>query len=351
MKKILFLLIVFFAMTNVFAGVLTVSNNTALPGSPGQYSTITAAISAAANGDTILIQGSATNYIESPTVNKPLTIIGPGYNPQTSSGLKAYIQGTLTFGAGSSNSLLMGVICYNIQFNSAFAISNIRVARCQLGTVHCYYGSVSATNLILEDNIFEGGNNWIQIGNSPVIIRNSIFKTLSKINGPSASVAHIIRNNLFLCTGYAAIDLVQNAIIENNIFFGCAPDTANGNVTGCTMNNNYIFGSKIFPYGTNVGSGNITSQNAIYSTFITCGSTVDYTTNFRPINGSLVKNAGTDASDIGPTGGASPIYLYPAPYPLTGEPPVPQVQSLTMPVSSTPQGGNLNVTVKARKRN
>ena len=119
----------------------------------------------------------------------------------------------------------------------------------------------------------------------------------------------------------------------------------------CTFNNNYVFGSSSLPFGTNTGSGNITSTNAIYSSFITCGSAFGYTTNFRPLISSVCVNGGTDGTDIGPTGGSAPIYLYPAPYPLTGEAAIPQVREVLIPVSSVPSGGTLNINVKARKRN
>jgi len=354
------------------ATVFTVSNNAALPGSPGQYTTIAAGVAAASTGDTILIQGSPNAY-GGVQINKGLTIIGPGYNPQTSTGYTATINGVITFGnstvplSNSSNSKLIGLANVGVAFNNSIALSNFLISRCSNWTADCNNGELrlsgNVSGVIVEDCILSSsycnGHSDIELnGAANVIIRNNIFTNGGSgcydIAGSSSPVA-IIRNNLFLCgSNNWGIANLNNAIFENNIFYYPNSGHPFTNITNSTFNKNYGYYCDTIPSGSNVGSGNIKNIINIYQSIswdCTTGSSFALGTNFRPAVSTVVHNAGTDGTDIGPTGGVSPIYIAPAPYPLTGEPPVPQVQSITMPASSVPSGGTMNVTVKARKRN
>ncbi|MEP7264551.1 MAG: hypothetical protein ABI772_08635, partial [Bacteroidota bacterium] len=84
MKKSLLFAIFSIAASNVFATVLTVSNQSP---NPGQYTTIQAAINAATAGDTVYVHPSATHYAPF-NLDRKLTIIGNGFeanqvNPNT----------------------------------------------------------------------------------------------------------------------------------------------------------------------------------------------------------------------------------------------------------------------------
>ncbi len=355
-KTILLSVFLLSAFYKANATVYTVSNNNTLPGSAGQYTTVSAAISAASNGDTILIQPSPVAYAGF-TINKSLTIIGSGYNPQTTNGLKTVISGAthIVFGDGSSNSKLIGIYLdpagsgTKLVWGNTFAVSNYTIERCYFsGTeIRVTNGNNNfPQNVLIEDNFMSVSDLRLYnagFATNPVTVRNNIFSGGGGIDG-SESV-NVIKNNLFICGANALHDF-SNSIIENNIFFSCFPYNMGANV----FNNNYVFGSSTLPFGTNTGSGNITSTNAVYSTFISCGSTLNFNTDLRPVTGSACLNGGTDGTDIGITGGASPYYLYPAPYPMTGEAKIPQVTEITIPVSSVPSGGTLNINVKARKR-
>jgi len=361
-----------------YANVLTVSNNTALPGSPGQYTSIGAAITAAVNGDTILVQGSPIAYNENPTVTKSLTFIGPGYNPQTSTGYVANIVGYFTFSnttvypvTNSSNSKLIGLTNIGVRFGGSVALSNITISRCQNwgsgGQNGAFYLSGGVSGVTIEDCIFYCNldyYDWQAItvnGSTNVVIRNNIFREGGKraIYGNNSTTV-IVRNNLFL-TGNTGIINLSNSIIENNIFYCTNRNSQTNlgqpitNVTTSTFNNNYCYyaDTLLLVSPSSVGSGNINNYTNIYNNWdcFLLNSAFTYGAEFWPKTTSVVHNAGTDGTDIGPTGGTSPIYIAPAPYPLTGEPPVPEVQNIIMPVSSVPAGGTLNVTVKAKKIN
>jgi hypothetical protein len=59
------------------ARVITVNNNA---GSPSTFSSLQAAIATAATGDTIYVQGSATDY-GNISITKRLVLLGAGYRP------------------------------------------------------------------------------------------------------------------------------------------------------------------------------------------------------------------------------------------------------------------------------
>ncbi len=334
------------------AGIITVNNNTNLPGTPGQYASVQDAIDAANSGDTLMIQGSPIPYNVDVKITKTLVLIGPGYNPQTDNGFIADFSGhQIEFGISSSNSKLIGLSNILISYTNIFAVSNFLFSRCLItgGSFGTDDVPVIVSNISIENCIVEGG---CYLKSTPVTFKNNIFTKSSwliqSMGDNSKSVPHLLKNNLFLCLSNTAWSpgWCNNAIFENNIFFNCFP--GDGNIA-CAFNNNYVFGTKSLPYGTNIGSGNISNQTSVFLNYLCEDDFMSF--NFRPLAGSVIINAGTDGTDIGPTGGGKNIYNYATPYPLTGEPPIPQIQKVTMPSSSCPQGGTLNVTVKARKHN
>ena len=335
---------------NSNAAVLTVSNNSNLPGSPGQYTTISSALTAASTGDTILIQPSPISYSENLIITKSLTLIGAGYNPQNNNGYTSRINGSIYFKDGSSNSKLIGLrINSTIGFSNQFAnVSGFLFSRCYFDSgLNLYNGGPTTNNQVsgcVLENCYAGGG--INYAYSSITVRNCILASnIADATNTSTSTLYI-QNNLFLNASSNTLYFIQNSVIENNIFWGLTSLDPNY-VKNNTFNNNYVYGSFALPFATNIGSGNITNQISPYT-----GNPTPFAFSFdyRPISSSVIVNGGTDGKDIGPTGGAYPIYLYPAPYPLTGEPNIPQVQSVIMPVSSAPQGGSINVTVKARNR-
>src|SRR5438105_2260999 len=126
-----FLFTVLFACCIKFtwANILTVSGNTAYP---AQYTTVQAAINAAAAGDTIYIYPSY--YPENLTLNKRLVIIGPGIDPRRPTKLPAYIGGTFTV----TSSAAVGLVLMGIHFigglnsgSDANLVNNLVASDCQ----------------------------------------------------------------------------------------------------------------------------------------------------------------------------------------------------------------------------
>ena len=353
------------------ATVRTVNNGSYLPANPGQYTTISSAISAASAGDTILVAGSLTSYAENLTISKLVTIIGAGYNPQ--SGPSSVLSGSITFStAACAGSTVIGfMITGNVTENAtnSYSFNNITLFR------NYILSGVNFTSvfnyLTIKENIFYVNSNltfnnaWAQC--QYVVVQNNIFLDDSHItigNVSTTTPQMVIDHNLFLggdysypsvtvyggtscyycygINGYSSYALyTTNALISNNIFYGVVPiDTVNtSQYNNNTFNNNLTYASttiKALPWGTNIGVSNINNANPLFTSLFTSSSQAYLSLsgdNLRPQTGSPVLYAATDSTNIGPTGGQFPVYDVTNPY-LSGEPPMPFVQSIT-PVGST----------------
>jgi len=332
---------------NGHATILTVNNNTPLPGSPGTYTTITAAVAAAFAGDTILVNGSPNSY-GSCIINKKLTILGPGYNPQRQTTQTAIASFTLT--NGSSYTRIEGFYNLGIGCNATALVTGVVIARNTVnislqGTSVSYFTNCLIINNIIysncplnycggitfANNIFTGGGSIGQINLSSVIIKNNLF-----LNG----------------TGFSdGVWPVSNAVFSNNIFYEANLGGTTQSVgTLCTFNNNLTYNcvnnNNTLPYGSNVGSGNIINQDPVFLNVT--GSPFALTNNYMVHTSSPCKNAGTDGTDIGPSGGSYPFTNI---FPLSGMPEIPFVKSMNINGPSSVPVGNatINVTVKGQK--
>ncbi len=152
MKKIYLLLhLCFICGFYASATQRTVNNNNP---SPGTYSTIQAAVTAASNGDTLLIAGSPTNY-GTVTLNKKLTLIGPGYNPQKQNPQVSFL-GTLDINSVLANgSSIMGIYFTGSINLSINALANLTIKRNFFGSSGVYfYATDTVNNIQISENIF-----------------------------------------------------------------------------------------------------------------------------------------------------------------------------------------------------
>jgi hypothetical protein len=348
-KLLLFLCIAASAKTK--ATIITVSNAI---NSPAQYTDLQLAINAANNGDTIYVSGSNSTY-GNVVVNKKLVLIGTGFNPQKEFPVVAQLN-SLAFdsiigqssGAGSvidgfdflPNTLFQSLSCGSgtgTTFHNIYSITcvnNVTIRRNQFASVL----GVGGANWMVENNIAKGIYVWNNIN---VVIRNNIVREagIHSSNHPNT----VISNNLFIASNIA-FSFIENANITNNIFYGNADIVS----TSSTFNNNLTFntGQPILPYGSNVGSGNINNQDPQFTSIQTLNYQFNPLDNYKLLATSPGHNAGTDGTDIGPYGGASP---FPS-SPIGGEPQVPQVKNMNINNSNLPLNGNLNINVKGKKQ-
>lgn len=385
MKKLFILCASLIFSLYAHARVITVSNN---GNSPGQYTDINAAITAAANNDTLYIHGSPTSY-GAITLDKPLTFIGAGGLPNKNfrfpttfaSIVLAY---NANFTRSASGSRLYGLECStiilsgeNITFN-ARAISNITIERCKVS------GSIQATSGTQNTALCHQG---INIRNCTVVYcnlyssRTSIFAnnivTGSVSGGEERVGTWLISNNLFFPGpqfGYnTSLGACRAAVITNNIFYNGARATsssftsANG-LNFCTVSNNLVY-SVLFNYvstdivfGTNSGGNNIINQDPLFTYWDP--TTQDFYlyseryptagpfANFRLMTSSPGRGAGSDGLDIGLYGGGTPfVEGFPADsrYRYFPMPAIPQMLDVNILNATIQQSGTLNVQFKANK--
>lgn len=319
------------------------------PNTSPDYSTIQAAINAATDGDTILIEGSTTPYTGFTLTNKRLNLIGPGYglpyNPGTPANKlsatitspTSYIRTSTTSAGSADGSLVIGLeFNYDITLDGC---ANVTVSRCAFGMQssqgrinvngpanvlsQCYLRSSSPINIsgstaaglrienciLPEADLFAGG------GTYTLHLRNNILRSIPSLSGVSIQAD----NNIFISTSTPP---ATNSIYRNNIFPGTPSGlTGSGNLTGVNL-------SIVMPAYQNSSA----SFDGRYQ--LATG------VNGPAPNPAL--NAGTDGTHIGPFGGANP-------YILSGIPPLPTIDELSVPTFAAP-GGNVTIRVKVGAR-
>lgn len=357
MKKLRLSIIgVFFSVLS-YAGVHTVDNR---PGSAAQFTTVNSAMSAATNGDTLLIHPSTTSY-GNINVTKGLVFIGPGHHPEMTGGIGAKLN-TVSIRNGSSNSKFIGLImdrieCYvwaasnNVEIRNNFMIYHSLIA----GS----YGDNSASsNWIIEGNVLIensgcGGCVTINIrGGVSWVIRNNFISTQV-----STSNSTILFDNLS-----SSINVENNIIIHNNLKPIFGPDVDGGGVK-----NNIIWATQaaftdLMEDATNVNfSNNLTYHSNGSLLELTGDDNIDnsdpefmfltdespawnYENDYQLEATSLGSGAGEDGTDVGIYGGSYIFRMegYPQDFP----------RFIEFDVTSNtilPPGGTLDFSIHATK--
>jgi hypothetical protein len=323
LTKVSLVVVMTMLATNLSATVHRVSN---VPGASANFTTLQAAVNAAADGDTIYLEGSATAYPASFNIAKKIIIIGPGYfitqNPYTQANTyPATINGNLLFVDGSSGSKLMGVTMANIVYLGN--TSNITIERNRFaGGYSVSHWTGSSSNISILNNYFDGFTTWASVSlsnsNNVIIANNYIFGTvtLSAGVGNAFIVNNILRGNVN----------VNNTILTNNLM----------------MEGTFTHASSVFTHnlanGTQFGNQNNNQQNVDMGTVFVglTGNSPDGQWQLAP--GSPAIGAGEFGVDCGIYGGVNP-------YRLSGMPPVPSVYELSATAAPT---NTINVSVKAK---
>jgi len=340
-------------VSGVQAAFRTVSNT---PNFPAQYTSLAAAIAASANDDVILVAGSETSY-GSVELNKRLTIIGPGYNPNKQSALVAKIT-TLTFKAPNSTldpsgTLLLGLdvttVRGSISGASAYQrIQDIVIERCRVGSVEPSFSkNWTVKNSIIDSSLAGAKPPNVCDG---LVVANCIFS--GRVSSyDDNDVNALITNCIFIRASDAAFTgAVRNVIFTNNIFYGASPYHAahefctwNHNISCFSTNDNFNLS------GTNSGGDNLVGTDPDFVGVVKQAVAFNYTQSFHTNAGSAATGAGTDSTDIGlyggmypwPDGGEVPWETSPMPY-------IPVVEALNIQNANIPEDGILNVNIRAR---
>ncbi len=364
-RTILFLSTIVLGFTATAQTIRIADNNANRPTGPNIYSSVQAAHDAAVAGDIVYVQPSLTSYGDL-TINKQITLRGIGFNTgkdlaynsilnninltnrvdNTSNASGSTIEGLVANDiligtqTGSFSYTLQNILVNNCIVNRAFRASGyvsaqaITIRSCSIGI---HFQLCNVTNLLVHGNYLTGPGSgcgrsafgfWNGSLNNVIIANNIIAQAESNgIHQASVSVnGLIITNNNFLggnnisnsrfisgnlfCNFQSAI---YDVIVSNNLFYGCAPNTSNtGPFERNVFTNNLSFGTTnnaLPPAGTgvgNTGSNNLVNQDPL---FVNAPYNTAYTTtmDFRLQASSPAKNAGSDGTDIGITGGAYPV--------------------------------------------
>lgn len=336
------------AGTTARATVRIVDNNV---NAATPYSVIDSAIKASAPGDTVYVQASPTQYAGC-TIDRRITLMGAGYavtgtqhnlNSQVSN---IYLDSTVVFGpVAPRGTKIIGLDVSSISASQADNISGVSVERCRVSSISITNPSWRVVNCIVG-YISLSGSSSAPGGHYAFISNNIISGGISGFGATMTGV--VITNNFF--HGSDFIYTCRNTVISNNIFWFSSGSTPFSGTLNSTFSNNLHFGtgSLTLPPAGNSGGGNMANTNPQFvnvplsSTFSTTNIP---TYNFGFQTGSPAINAGSDGTNIGPSGGGYPMSVF------TGAPQLPQMQELNIlnPVVNLNQP--LNINFKARKMN
>ena len=349
MKKILLSLLVLIStipFTN--ATVLTVSNN---PTGGAQYATILAAYTAASSGDTLLLEGTPTNYDAPHPWGKQLVVIGAGYNPN-----KANTQVTLLtslpisffeLGASGNNSKFYGIV-FSQSFQTANAISNYYFENCKFtGAVNFHSPGNAINGLIMKNCIFmDNAHSPTQLSSNLLFVScifNGYLYGAGNQLGSSGWVT--IDHCLFLSGNTNLFDLF-NAQITNSIFMNSTNITGSGGGNNVFYNNIYSAASATIPTSQSGFPNNgLNNHPSTDPNFVLYPLNFQYSKlhNYHLNTGSPAIGAATNGGDIGPHGSNTN-------FSETGEVLItPLIQIMNINNSIVAPGGTLNVQLNVRK--
>jgi len=344
MKKIYSLIALIFMINALtIATVRTVSNN-GLGGA--QYTDVTAAINASSNGDTIYISGSATTYSNF-TINKRLTIIGPGRNigGNTQNTQSVYIQNiyidSAAINQSASNIKIMGIGFGYIDISRG---KNVTIERCEF-----YSGSTNTNDcngVFFRGCVFDRFQNHYQAVNASMEFSNCIYRFADYLT-PNTIVNH----SIIIGQGYSTGWRSNGTVFTNSIFYNTNFNA--GAHSGCVFTNNLVYNitqtAFTLPLAGSTGSNNQAAVDPQFLSVIPTNGISNwddiFNYNWRLAVTSPGHNAASDGADLGVYGGGlamNQMGLLPA---------IPQVNEINIGNAAVPQNGTLNVTFKARKQN
>lgn len=371
--KAFILLLTSLLIFNAQATVRTVSNT---PATLAQFNTIQAAIDASADGDTVYVYGSPNVYAGFTILDKRITVIGPGWAPDKNLPLLAVVDGAVIrnspAGGSPDGSEFHGLVFVNTVFLSRnavagdFGVNNLRIIRCQFNSglqwdlgssgfllegcifysVLNFSGTATYQNFLFQNNIFYFSNFiTYQISNlsNSVNVRfdHNLFSSFNNSGGAVISV--FVNSNRFITFSN---NIFNQANVGNNVSFSTFTNNITNNVTLNSANAT----SNATPWAVNSnvdGGGNIANQNPAMAsqTSVNSGNNsplLDFTIASGPAN-----NSGSDGKDMG--------LLFDATGSLnwtnSRNSRLPRIFSMNITTPTVTPGGNLSVTVDARKSN
>jgi hypothetical protein len=303
-------------------------------GIDADFTTIQAAFDTASANDIVYIEGTNIPYA-SATLNKPLTVIGPGYflasNDSTQANLSSSLIGEITLGSASTGSYLAGLTMNTLYLWS----SNVIIERNNITSIYIGWNGFDVGSVVIRQN-YIGSIDDHGSYTSAIIENNIVTSGITS----SQMATWLIYNNT-IQTGWGVSIQVYNSSIKNNIIKNTYPSNDYYCInTDPTRNNNikYNICNKLPntqpPPPENLWGVDMTQVIA---------GTGNNETRFYLIEGSLATGYGENGIDCGAFGNITP-------YVLSGMPPVPHIFKASIPVSATTTGGlPVDVKIKSQK--
>ena len=290
MKKEIVFMAAFLFTIGAYANILRVNN----VDSSAPYASIAAAVTAAVDGDTIMVEGSTVDYDET-TINKRLVILGPGFwlrenGITTESAQSANINGITTTEGGT---VIMGIHVWG-----GFRVEGAKtvITRCRLDEG---VSIAKGINNCVIHQCFIGGD----VG-----------------SGYDHSYYHQITNNIFGAMNCKGIG--DSYIAYNTSYTHWGESFWNSG--NCKIEKNIFYTNDI-----NVGDGNTIQDNYI------AGDAYQDIQTDKDVRDTKLPSA---ADGFGAFAGNDP-------YVISGIPAGPMIEELTIP-TSVEEGGTMEVTLK-----
>ncbi len=330
---------IFILATSATAKIWRIDNNA---GNEADFTTLSAAHTGAAAGDTLYVAGSPSSY-GSLAATKTLFIFGPGYflssNPETQANTRTAIAAFIEFRLGSNGSLITGMDIDNVEVE--LGVSNVTIKRNYLN--YSSYPVISihdnASNILILQNYIRTTYNFgdaIAIRIDPNVtssfINNNYIEATGVVSGANAIQAS---NTSFLVVEHNVVRgdvIVYDTTFNNNILRESGLGGSNINASN-NIGNSTQFGS----FDSTKGNQNDVDMGTV---FLGTGST-DGRWQLAP--GSPAIGTGLGNVDIGMFDGLDP-------YVLSGIPVIPSIYFFSAPASgSNTVGIPVRLKVKAHE--
>lgn len=284
--------------------------------------------------DTLLIEGSITGY-GNLTLEKPLTIIGPGYFLNENEGESATSQaaslGVINISEGANGTKLIGI---SIDISGGYiyvSADDVEFSRCFFGsgTYNLIYPRVSPIkNLNINRCYFsQVALDWRYVNEAPIDIyfaSNIVQGGFALPEGTSGSVI----NNIFVGDAFN-VGTVSSLQIHNNVLLSTNEEDISIPSLSSNISHNI---SSLKTFGTNNGNQEDILASQI---FLQQGSTDG---KWQIKADGPAAGAGRNGVDIGAFGG-------PEPYRLSGVPSIPRITDLSTD-GFVNEEGKLEITIQ-----
>ena len=341
MKTLIKIFIFAVVLISLTANVLNAQSKITLNhlGIPTFYNSMTDALAAAANGDTLYLPGGTIQPSSDIIVNKSVHIVGAGHYPDSSAATGRTEINVLRYLTGSSNSSLQGcsINALYIGYATNQNITGISVTRCSVGIFRLGSDASSTiNNILIADNVING-TFGINSAYSGVALNRNIMNFYNNGSGNGL----LISNNIIYVRYNTGLVNFNNCNFENNIIISTSSSITLDS-QNCSYSNN-MFIPTVVNWGSNSQQNSLLNQT-LTNTFENAGTGFSYNSNYHLKPSSPGVSYGTDGTDVG-------IYGTINPYKESAVPFNPHIRSKLISSETTPEGIlNVTISVSAQDR-